>query len=142
MSQNGNEKLNEVKYEALAQVITQGQEEQSRKWKDFKEYFEEFRLNLKEDIGELKAYNKVQNGRMVDTMEKVRVLEDQSLQHETNCPLVSRVASLEKDNDKNKNIRGWLIKAVTIAISILGGAWIIIQMAKAIWPFIEKITGK
>ena len=123
-----NSKIEEVKYEALAQLIAQSNEEEHRRFKDFKENFTEFKINLKEDMNDLKRYNSVQNGRFVDSLERIRVLEDKELKHIIDCPHAVRVRSLEDSDLSAKSIKRWVAKAVGITAGILTLLWSILQV--------------
>ena len=123
-----NTKIKELKYEALAQLIAQSNEEEHRRFKDFKENFTEFKINLKGDMNDLKHYNSVQNGRFADSLERIRVLEDKDLKHIIDCPYAIRVRSLEDSDLSAKSIKRWVAKAVGITAGILTLLWSILQV--------------
>jgi hypothetical protein len=121
-------KINELKYEGLAALIVQTREEDQQRWKDFKDLFAEFKLNLKEDMDELKNYNKVQNGRMVTAMEKISELEKKEISRVEDCLLNEKVRALEDDSLSAKSVKKWVTKTVGITAGTLTGLWIVFQI--------------
>jgi Na+/phosphate symporter len=120
--------LEELKYEGLAALIVQTREEDQQRWKDFKDLFAEFKANLKEDMDELKNYNKVQNGRMVTAMEKISELEKKEISRVEDCPLNEKVRKLEDDSLSAKSVKKWVTKTVGITAGTLTGLWIVFQI--------------
>jgi len=136
--QNGHKTTDEVKYEALAQLIAQSQEEQRQKWNDFKENFTEFKTNLKEDMNELKAYNKKQNGNIAEALNRIGTLEEKELTHIINCPMVEKVRVLEDESLTTTSIKRWVTKTVAITAGALSAMWIIFQIIIRIFDVAPK----
>ncbi len=133
-----NEKIHEVRYEALAQLMAQNQEDQKDHWKRFEKNFDEFKKILYKDLNELKDYNTKQNGHIQEAIHRLNVLEKADATHLIDCPLNEKVRTLEDAQESNKAIKRW-VKTVLWSISIiLGIIWILFQVAIRIYDIPVK----
>jgi hypothetical protein len=118
----------EVKFEALAVLINQHQEDDNRRWHEFREQWNEFKKDVKDDLTELKNYNVKQNGNIASAIDRITELEKKGMVHYTNCPLIEKVRVLEDHDLTNNSVKKWVTKAVGFTAGGLSIVWIIFQL--------------
>lgn len=127
------QKIDELKYEGLAALIQTNKEQEEARWDLFFNSFTEFKVNLKEDITELKNYNKTQNGRQATMMGKIAELESESQKRKLTCMRAVEVLEKKaedekeekkKDTEKKLSKRQWIalfVVSVTVGLTAIGG---------------------
>jgi hypothetical protein len=106
MSQNGNEKLNELKYEGLAALIMTR--------------FDDMRQENKENFDRLYRHNENQNGSIATAINRIYQLEEREKTHVLRCPLNDKVRTLEDDNLSAKTIRKVFTKTILMGSALIG----------------------
>ena len=68
------------------------------------------------------------NNRMTKAEGRLKDLEDKELTHVINCPMVTKVRTLEDNSLSSKSIKGWIYKSVGITATIMSVLWIVFQL--------------
>ena len=126
------DELKSLTYEGLASLIIEQGKNDAEWRREFKDQFNDFKKETKENFAKTHTYNEKQNGRQAAAMNKIAELERESANRALTCGLkvvelvdekqAAKQAAMENQKDKRKVTRAnlqWVVMALIAASGLL-----------------------